>query len=77
MCLGKAIFIGTFRRQKNPKPMDPNSAMAKKLMGDRFPELCESTEKYKALLQAYPSENVHCSAICKYEKLEAHQSISS
>ena len=58
MCLGKAIFIGTFRRQKNPKPMDPNSAMAKKLMGDRFPELCESTEKYKALLQAYSSENV-------------------
>lgn len=25
---------------------------------------------------AYASENVHCSAICKYEKLEAHQSIS-
>ncbi len=58
MCIAKAIFEGTFKRQENPKPMDPNGFMAKKLMGPRFPELCESTETHKKLLQSIPHEDV-------------------
>ena len=56
MCLGHIMFKFSFK--KNPVEFDPNSYMTKKLMGDKFPLLVERTNKYRALLEELPKEEL-------------------
>ena len=57
MCLlGKALFEFTFKRSQ--AEFKDDSKMAEKLMGKKFPLLCENTEKCKELLLAIPHEEV-------------------
>ena len=57
MCLlGKALFEFTFKRSQ--AEFKDDSKMAEKLMGKKFPLLCENTEKCRELLLAIPHEEV-------------------
>ena len=56
MCFGHIMFKFAFK--KNPVEFDPNSSMTRKLMGDKFPLLVERTNKYRALLEEVPHEEL-------------------
>jgi len=58
MCLGRIMFRVAFKRNPIEGKMKPDGYLSKKLMGDCFPRLVQTTREYRAKLKAIPHEEL-------------------